>query len=149
MGSSFLPSDINAAVLKTQLEHLKDIQLQRNHLFNRYSRELKSLTKYGVRSTTIPKDCSGNSHMFYLLLDSEKVRSAYIDYMKQRGVLVVFHYVPLHSSNFAKILGTSVKLPVTQAISEQLVRLPIFYSLTEDDQSRIIDLTLDFFNKIQ
>jgi dTDP-4-amino-4,6-dideoxygalactose transaminase len=149
MGSSFLPSDINAAVLKTQLEHLKDIQLQRDHLFNRYSRELESLTKYGVRSTTIPNDCSGNSHMFYLLLDSEKVRSAYIDYMKQKGVLVVFHYVPLHSSNFAKTLGTTIDLPVTQAISEQLVRLPIFYSLTEDDQSRIIELTLDFFNKIQ
>jgi dTDP-4-amino-4,6-dideoxygalactose transaminase len=145
VGSSYLPSDINAAVLRSQLEHLDVIQEKRNELYSHYVQGLDKLLGHGIRFPIVPDECGSNAHIFYMLMNSEQERADYISYMKSHDVLVVFHYVPLHSSDFARDLGAVRELPITERQSEWLVRLPMYYALSPTEQQRIIELTLDFF----
>ena len=145
IGSSFLPSDINAAVLKAQLEHLDEIQTKRNELYQRYYKAFSGIDAQSITLPFVPKNTISNAHMFYLLLDSQEQRDDFIRYMKSKNILVVFHYVPLHSSNFAHQNLDQYQLPSTVENAQKLVRLPIFYSLTYDEQQRVIGAA-HFFN---
>jgi dTDP-4-amino-4,6-dideoxygalactose transaminase len=144
IGSSFLPSDINAAVLKAQLEHLGEIQTKRNELYERYMYAFEKLDANKARLPVVPDSSVSNAHMFYLLLDSLEQRNSFISYMKSKNILVVFHYVPLHSSNFAHQHLKKYHLPTTVENAQKLVRLPIFFSLTEGEQQRVIEATQFF-----
>ncbi len=139
IGSSFLPSDINAAVLKAQLENLDEIQSKRNQLYERYFESFNDLDSNGIKIPIIPEDVVSNAHMFYLLLDNQEKRDSFIKHMKSKNILVVFHYVPLHTSNFAHQNLDQYYLPRTLGNAQKLVRLPIYYSLQYDEQQRVID----------
>jgi len=145
IGSSFLPSDINAAVLKAQLEHLDEIQTKRNEFYKRYYKACSGIDAQSITLPVVPKNTIPNAHMFYLLLDSQEQRNDFIRYMKSKNILVVFHYVPLHSSNFAHQNLDQYQLPSTVENAQKLVRLPIFYSLTYDEQQRVIGAAHFFF----
>ena len=147
IGSSFLPSDINAAVLKAQLEHLDDIQSKRNELYQEYFESLKDLDPTRIKLPTIPEDVVSNAHMFYLLLDNQEQRDSFIKHMKSKNILVVFHYVPLHESTYARENILHTKLKITESNAHKLVRLPLYFSLTEVEQEKTINELLIFFKK--
>lgn len=148
-GSSYLPSDMNAAYLYAQIEKKDDIQNARLSIWNKYYESFKNLEDdEKIRLPIIPKDCVHNAHMFYFITKSLDERSKFIKYMKDNDVLCVFHYIPLHSApagiKFGRFDG---KDEITTEYSERLVRLPLYYSLTEEDHNKVIDLVLNFFNK--
>ena len=129
IGSSFLPSDILAAILFGQLEQYKSIQSKRKKIWETYYNELKNLEKLnGFRLPYIPKYCQQPYHMFYLILPSVDIRNKYIKYLKREGINATFHYLPLHSSTMGKRFK-SHNCPVTEKISDCIVRLPFFNDL--------------------
>lgn len=146
LGSSYLPSDLLAAYLLAQLEQSEQIQQRRRQIWDRYNCELNEwMTDNAVITQTIPAHCSHTSHMFALLLPNLDIRQEFIRHMAKRGILTPFHYVPLHLSRMGLQLGGRPGLcPVTEQISDQLVRLPLFWSLTEEDQSEVIDAVKAF-----
>ncbi len=148
-GSSYLPSDMNAAYLYAQIENKDLIQKNRMNIWNKYYETFKDLEKAGkIRLPIIPKECTHNAHMFYFICNTLEERTAFINYMKQNDVLCVFHYIPLHSApagiKFGRFHGKDEN---TTKYSERLVRLPLYYSLTEEDLNKVIKLIKDFFNK--
>lgn len=145
-GSSFLPSDMLAAFLYAQMECAGAIQARRRAIWERYERELTPWSAaYDVRRPFIPDDCEQAYHMYYLLLPTRALRDAFIAHLKAREVYAVFHYVPLHSSEFARANGLyRDELRVTDERSGQLVRLPFFENLTEDEQGKVIDAVQSF-----
>lgn len=147
VGSSFLPSDLLAAFLLAQLEKLDELTLLRRRIFETYRHELEILEQRGaVRLPVIPEDCDINYHLFYLLLDSGKTRDGLIAFLRSRGILAVFHYVPLHLSPVGRSLGYRPgQLPVTESVSGRLVRLPFYNGLGEEDLLFVIRAVRDFF----
>lgn len=146
VGSSFLPSDINAAVLHTQFDHLEDIQNKRLQIWNSYYEALLPLQRAGkLQLPSIPQACEHNAHMFYMLLEDVNKRDALMNFLKSRGIMAVFHYVPLHNAAFAQRCYTTVDLPLTVIYSEKLLRLPLFYGLSELEQAFIIESINEFF----
>ncbi len=147
IGSSFLPSELNAAYLWAQFEHLDDIQNKRKELFEYYYTELKQLEEKKVLSLPIiSNECSPNYHIFYLILKNEKTRNSLMDHLKSKGILAVFHYIPLHLSPMGKKIGyKNGDFPITEDLSERLLRLPMYYSLTETEQDYIIKNIIEFF----
>jgi dTDP-4-amino-4,6-dideoxygalactose transaminase len=147
IGSSFLPSELIAAFLFAQLEDAESINSRRLEIWERYYEGLADLEGQGKLRRPIKKqDLQHNGHMFYILLSSGRERESLILYLKERGVHSVFHYVPLHSAPMAKTLGLkNVQLPVTDRVSEQLLRLPCYFGLEHDTQCQIIQLVHDFF----
>lgn len=149
IGSSYLPSEIIAAFLYAQLEDSQEIQNKRNALWNNYHKDLLELEDNGY--ITRPKhieDIEHNSHMYYILLKSLSERQELIDFLKNKGILSVFHYIPLHSSPAGKKYGRyKNELPTTDRISDTLLRLPLYYELSFEEQSKIISFILEFFNK--
>lgn len=146
-GSSYLPSDMNAAYLWAQLEKADEIQSFRMNVWNKYKNAFADLEKAGkVTLPIIPTDCVHNAHMFYMITRSLEERTAFIAHMRQKDILAVFHYIPLHSApaglKFGRFDGTD---EVTTPYSERLVRLPLYYGLTEDDQQKVIDAVLEFY----
>ena len=148
IGSSFLSSDINAAVLKAQLEHLDEIQSKRNELYERYYKAFSGIESQSLTLPVVPKSTVSNAHMFYLLLDSQEQRDTFIRYMKSKNILIVFHYVPLHESTYAKDNELCTTLKVTECNAHKLVRLPLYFSLTKLEQERTINEILIFFKSI-
>lgn len=148
IGSSFLSSDINAAVLKAQLEHLDEIQSKRNELYERYYKAFSGIESQSLTLPVVPKSTVSNAHMFYLLLDSQEQRDNFIRYMKSKNILIVFHYVPLHESTYAKDNELCTTLKVTECNAHKLVRLPLYFSLTKLEQERTINEILIFFKSI-
>ena len=144
IGSSFLSSDINAAVLKAQLEHLDEIQSKRNELYERYYKAFSGIESQSLTLPVVPKSTVSNAHMFYLLLDSQEQRDNFIRYMKSKNILIVFHYVPLHESTYAKDNELCTTLKVTECNAHKLVRLPLYFSLTKLEQERTINEILIF-----
>ena len=143
-GSSFLTSEIHAAFLFAQLEFYNEIQTKRASLWNKYRTELKNNSFF-----TIPEESSGktiNGSIFYLILKNEGLVDAFIQFMKENGVAVTKHYRCLHDSIFYKNHFSSENLINCQKIARQLVRLPLFTDLTNDEQNKIIELTKKFFN---
>ncbi|MBV9037791.1 MAG: dTDP-4-amino-4,6-dideoxygalactose transaminase [Acidobacteriaceae bacterium] len=144
LGSSYLPSDILAAILYSQLEVRDTIQAKRKVIWERYFKELSRWAADNeVRLPVVPAHCEQTFHIFYLLLPNWEVRQALIEHLKQRGILSVFHYVPLHLSQMGRQFGPSF-CPVTERVSDQLLRLPLYSGLTESDQRRVIDAVMEF-----
>jgi dTDP-4-amino-4,6-dideoxygalactose transaminase len=142
-GSSYVLSDVLAAILKCQLNDLDRIQHRRREIHHRYISGLTDLAgSERLRLPVIPPHCESNFHIFYILLKNEDERNRLLKSMKERGVQTTFHYVPLHSSPFAqRVLGTSDQhLPVTDSVSSRLLRLPIYPQLSDQDVDYIIQL---------
>lgn len=147
-GSSYLPSDIIAAYLYSVLERSTDIQNKRKDIWNKYNESFKDLEKKGyIRCPIIPEECTNNAHMFYFILDSLETRTNFITYLKNNDIYAPFHYVPLHSSSAGiKYCKTATDMTITNRISETLVRLPLYYDLTLEDQDKVINSVIKFFS---
>ena len=149
IGSSFLPSDINAAYLMAQLEMADKINENRLQSWARYNEGLQDLAQEGVIELPyIPEECTHNAHMFYIKTKDMEERKALISYLKERDIAVVFHYVPLHSApaglRFGRFHGED---RYTTKESERLLRLPMYYNLSESDQQKVIDAVHGFYHK--
>ena len=148
IGDSFLPSELNAAYLLAQLEQADKITADRMKTWNTYYEALKPLADAGrIGLPVIPKECNHNAHMFYIKCRDLEDRTSFINYMKERGVGCVFHYIPLHSApaglKHGRFFGEDV---YTTQESERLVRLPMYYGMTEAEQRYIIEsVNLYFF----
>ncbi len=147
MGSSYLPSEMNAAYLLAQLEIAEEINQKRLRLWNCYDRELKSLKDAGkVELPYIPEECQHNAHMYYIKTKNLEERTELIQYMAEMGIKAVFHYVPLHSSAAGRRYGEFVgEDRYTTKESERLVRLPMFYALKEDEVVYVADKIRNFY----
>jgi dTDP-4-amino-4,6-dideoxygalactose transaminase len=146
VGSSYLPADLLAAYLLAQLEARDRIQAARRRIWERYERELAAwAAQHGARLPVVPTGCEHPYHIFYLLLPDLAARQALIAHLRQHGILAVFHYVPLHLSEFARKLRAGHRdCPVAADVSDRLVRLPLFYDLTPEDQSQVIEAVQSF-----
>ena len=146
VGSSYLMSDVLAAFLYGQLEVWQTIQARRREIWERYQAELaRWCAQNGVRHPAIPAHCEQAYHMYYLLLPSLEARTDLIAHLKTRGIGAVFHYLPLHLSDMGrKFGGLKGDCPVTEDVSDRLLRLPLFNALHELDQSRVIRAICDF-----
>jgi dTDP-4-amino-4,6-dideoxygalactose transaminase len=140
IGSSYLPSDILAAFLYAQLEQQERIQSLRRRIWEYYYQHLSDWAeKNDVRLPIVPDHCEQPYHMFYLLLPSLKRRQELISHLKSRGILSVFHYLPLHLSEMGRQFGGKQgDCPVTEDVSDRLLRLPFYNSLSEEDQDCIV-----------
>ena len=147
-GSSFLPSEINSAFLWAQLESLDEIQARRKAIWNQYHEGLKDLAGMGsFTMPDIPKCATNNAHMFYLVCRNLEERTALISYLKEKGAGAVFHYLSLHLSEFYKEhhVGEIPKLPNCDRFADCLVRLPMFFELTDEEVGYIINEIKTFY----
>lgn len=146
-GSSYLPSDMNAAYLWAQLEKADSIQRDRMNTYEFYNKELKYLADKGfLEQPYVPDECQHNAHMYYIKLPDIQTRTSFIDYMKKCGIMSVFHYIPLHSSPAGKKYGHFFgKDHYTTRESERLVRLPMYYGLSDNDKHYIVDCIYKYF----
>ncbi|NJN67664.1 MAG: dTDP-4-amino-4,6-dideoxygalactose transaminase [Chloroflexaceae bacterium] len=140
LGSSFLPSDILAAFLYAQLEAREQIQAMRRRVWDYYAVHLAEwAAERGVQLPTVPGCCEQPYHMFYLLLPSHAQRQALIAHLKAHGMLSVFHYLPLHLSDMGRRFGGQAgDCPVTEDVSDRLVRLPFYNELSEAEQAEVV-----------
>jgi len=146
-GSSYVPSDLLAAFLYGQLEHMDQITEKRKQIYNQYYSLLSPLAERGlVELPVIPGDCHSNYHMFYILTDNQDTRAELIEHLKEKGILAVFHYVPLHTSPMGRKFGCEPgMLPVTENVSERLLRLPFYFELSESDVDDVVDEIYKYF----
>jgi dTDP-4-amino-4,6-dideoxygalactose transaminase len=146
IGSSYLPSDILAAFLFAQFEQCEKIQLHRKQVWELYYAGLMDWASvHDVQLPHIPEHCEQPYHMFYMLLPSLELRQKLITYLRERGVYSVFHYLPLHLSDMGRSYGGKLgDCPVTERVSDQLVRLPFHNALTSAEQEQVIDLLQEF-----
>lgn len=149
-GDSYLPSELNAAYLWAQLEQADKINNDRLATWTAYWNAFQSLPNSSSVLPSIPAECVHNAHIFYIKLRNLQERTAFITHMKERGVNCVFHYVPLHSSpaglKYGRFSGEDV---YTTRESERLVRLPLYYGMTENDRCTVIDAVDEFFLSIR
>lgn len=148
-GSSYLPSDMNAAYLLAQLDKADEINNNRLATWQYYYDNLKYLQEEGkVELPVIPEGCVHNAHMFYVKLNNLKQRTEFISYLKENGLQSTFHYIPLHSApagiKFGRFDGEDV---YTTAESERLTRLPMYYGMTTEDRTKVVDVIKSFFEK--
>jgi dTDP-4-amino-4,6-dideoxygalactose transaminase len=146
IGSSYLPSDLLAAILLAQFEAKDSIQSRRRLIWERYMHGLRDWAKQtGTGLPVVPDDREQPYHMFYLLLPSLEARQALMARLRERGILSVFHYLPLHLSEMGvRFGGRQGQCPVTEDISDRLLRLPFYTTLSETDQSLVIDVVTGF-----
>ena len=146
IGSSYLPSDILAAFLYAQLEQREKIQAKRKKIWEYYYENLKDWADENhVRLPIIPDHCDQPYHMFYLLMPSLEKRTALINHLKENDITAVFHYLPLHLSYMGKKFGGKEgDCPVTEDVSDRLVRLPFFNDLTLKELNRIVSTINSF-----
>lgn len=149
-GSSYLPSDLNAAYLWAQLEKADEINNNRLESWNKYYSALKPLEDQKlIELPVISNECEHNAHMFYVKLKNLKERTEFIKYLKENGVQSSFHYVPLHSApagiKFGRFDGED---QYTTIESERLTRLPMYYGLTDEDQKKVICNIYSYFGKV-
>src|SRR3990167_247672 len=147
IGSSYLISELGAAFLLGQLEQIERIHKIRRVIYETYRKKLKPLEAKGLlKMSQAPGDRESNYHIFYLILNSQKVRNALMDYLKSKGVLAVFHYIPLHSAPMGRKLGYRTEdLPLTQKYAGRLIRLPIFARMKRTEQTEVILEIKKFF----
>ena len=146
-GSSYLPSDMNAAYLWAQLENIDIIQKKRISVWNRYREGLSELEKKEyIEFGVIPDECTNNAHMFYIKVRDLETRTELIRYLKEKGIMAVFHYVPLHSAPAGRKFGRfNGEDRYTTKESERLIRLPLFYSIADEEVNFIIEIVKEFF----
>ncbi|SDB63087.1 dTDP-4-amino-4,6-dideoxygalactose transaminase [Butyrivibrio sp. INlla16] len=148
-GDSYLPSELNAAYLWAQLEHADEINNNRLESWNYYNNALQELKKEGlVELPIIPEKCVHNAHMYYLKCKGLQERTALISYLKENEILAVFHYIPLHSApagyKFGRFHGED---EYTTEESDRLVRLPMYYGLSEIDRNKVVTAVYEFYRK--
>jgi dTDP-4-amino-4,6-dideoxygalactose transaminase len=146
IGSSYLPSDLLAAFLRTQLEHRNQIQSMRRQIWETYARELVSWSETnGARLPIIPPECEQSYHMFYVIMPSFESRQALISHLAGFGILAVFHYLPLHLSPMGRHFGgCEGDCPITEKIADRLLRLPFYTGMTHLEQTQVIDAVRAF-----
>jgi dTDP-4-amino-4,6-dideoxygalactose transaminase len=146
IGSSYLPSDILAAILYAQLEAREEVQAARSRIWEYYDVHLKHwAAEQGVRLPIVPEECEHPFHMYYLLMPTLDSRQALIAHLKTRNILSVFHYLPLHLSEMGKRFGGQPgDCPVTESVSDRLVRLPFYNTLPEPEQARVVEALRSF-----
>jgi dTDP-4-amino-4,6-dideoxygalactose transaminase len=146
IGSSYVMSDVLAAFLYGQLELWQQIQERRRRIWEYYDRHLEDWARErGIRRPVVPPHCDQAFHMYYLLLPSQEERSALIEHLKKRGILSVFHYLPLHLSIMGKNFGGEPgACPVTEDVSERLLRLPFYNTLSEFQQEKVVAALFEF-----
>jgi len=147
IGSSYLPSEILAAFLFAQLERRDEIQAKRRKVWEYYHTSLTGWAEtHGVTLPTIPAGCQHPYHLYYILLPSLEQRQAMIAYLKSKGIQAVFHYLPLHLSDMGKHFGGKKGLcPVTEEVSDRLLRLPFYNDISEGDLERVVSAVKEFF----
>lgn len=147
VGSSFLPSEIVAAFLYAQLEHLDEIQNKRIQLWNLYYTLLEPLAQKGfIQLPQVPQYASNNAHIFYIVFPNDIKRDACINQLKKQDILSVFHYLSLHKSPFYSNKHKGGNLAETDRYSETLLRLPMYFELEEDDVRRICKLIIEIYD---
>lgn len=148
-GSSYLPSELNAAYLWAQLEMASIINESRKSIWDTYYNGLKKLSERElIELPYIPSECEHNAHMFYLKTKNLEERSKLIEFLKQRDIMSVFHYIPLHSSPAGRKFGYfKGEDKHTTSESERLLRLPMYYGLTQNEATRIIENIYDFYSR--
>jgi len=146
IGSSYLPSELLAAYLFAQLESWESIQARRKAIWHRYADGLSDWARdHQVALPVVPPHCEQAYHMMYLLLPSLCSRQQLIEYLKNRGILSVFHYLPLHLSDMGKRFGGfEGQCPITESVSDRLLRLPFYNDLTEAEQNEVIECIRSF-----
>ena len=146
VGSSYLPSDILAAFLYAQLEAREEIQSNRRKIWKYYYLHLATWAgENDVRLPVVPDHCEQSYHMFYLILPSLEYRQALIEHLKSRGILSVFHYLPLHLSDMGRHFGgMEGDCPVTEVVGDRLLRLPFYNDFSEPDQARVVEAIREF-----
>jgi dTDP-4-amino-4,6-dideoxygalactose transaminase len=146
IGSSYLPSDLLAAFLRAQLENRDQIQAKRRQIWETYARELASWAEAsGVQLASVPPECEQSYHMFYMIMPSLKSREALISHLAAFGILAVFHYLPLHLSPMGmRFGGGEGDFPVTEDLSDRLLRLPFFTGMSGSEQSQVIEAVQAF-----
>lgn len=144
MGSSFLPSEFNAAYLWAQLEQMEDIQNKRKRSWSLYYEGLKGKVDPRVVIPDLPEYATNNAHMFYMVCPSLEYRTRLMSYLKEHGVQTTFHYLSLHASEFYKNKHDGRVLNNCDHYSDCLIRLPLFYELTDEDVRYIVKLIVDF-----
>jgi dTDP-4-amino-4,6-dideoxygalactose transaminase len=148
LGSSYLPSDVTAAFLYAQLEACETIQARRRAIWEGYNERLAALEAAGyLQLPRVPFYSTNNAHMFYLVCQSLNVRTALIERLKAAGVMAVFHYQSLHASRFFAAQHDGRALPHAERYTNCLVRLPLFYELTDAQLEKICDVILGFFRR--
>jgi len=149
LGSSYLPSELQAAYLYAQLEKAEHINQKRLELWHYYYEQLAPLQEQKkLELPTIPKECAHNAHMFYVKVKDLKERTELLEFLNKNDVMAVFHYVPLHSSKagerYTKFVGED---RYTTKESERLVRLPMYYGLLRQDQKKVVQSLYKFYKK--
>lgn len=143
LGSSFLPSDLLGAFLLAQLEERPAIQARRRALWTRYKDDLAGWAeRNGVGLPFVPAHCEQAYHLFFLLMPSLAARQNLVSHLAQSGIAAVFHYLPLNRSDMARELGSERPCPVTEDISDRLLRLPFFTALTDSDQGEVVEAVM-------
>ena len=148
LGSSYLPSDMLAAYLWAQLERAAEIQGRRREIWEYYDERLGVwASAHNVQLPTVPDYCDQSYHMYYLVLPSFKVRTALIQHLKDRGILSVFHYLPLNLSDMGRRYGGEAgDCPVAETVADRLLRLPFFYALTPAELDEVVSGLVAFEN---
>lgn len=144
MGSSFLPSEFNAAYLWAQLEQLDDIQNKRKHIWDLYDQGLRGKVNSTIILPELPDYATNNAHMYYLVCPSLDYRTQLMSYMKDNGVQTTFHYLPLHSSDYYRNKHDGRVLVNCDMYGDCLVRLPLFYELTDEEAYLIVEIMRSF-----
>lgn len=151
IGSSYLPSDILAAFLYAQLEVRDEIQRKRRQIWDYYYEQLHEWADHHhVHLPSVPAHCEQAYHMFYLIMPSSETRQGLIAHLKAKGILSVFHYLPLHLSDMGRRFGgRKGDCPVSEAVSDCVIRLPFYHELSVSDQVRVVDSIKEFeFTKV-
>ena len=146
VGSSYLPSELLAAFLRAQLEHRDQIQESRRRIWEKYARELATWAETNrVRLPVVPPECEQSYHMFHVIMPSLASRQALISHLASCGILAVFHYLPLHLSPMGlRFGGRQGDCPVTEDLSDRLLRFPFFTGMSSSEQSQVIDAVRAF-----
>lgn len=147
LGSSFLPSELQAAYLWGQLEQVDLIKANRLDTWKKYNDAFQSLIPLGVKLPIVPNDCDQNGHMYYLKVRDIEQREQFIEYLKTNQIMATFHYIPLHSSPAGKAFSVfHGEDNSTTKESERLVRLPLYYGIKTEEIEKVVSVTLRFFN---
>jgi len=145
-GSNYFLSDILSAFLYAQLEARESIQMMRRRIWDNYYNHLEDWAQsQDVRMPMVPDHCEQSCHMFYLLMPTMNMRQDFIEHLMARGILSVFHYQPLHLSAMGRLFsGKEGDCPVSEDVSNRLVRIPFYTALTEDEQAFVVDAICEF-----
>ncbi len=147
IGSSYLPSDLLAAFLYSQLENMEQINKRRGEIFDYYYKALIPLANDGlIRLPYVSNECESNSHLFYVILQDEHTRDLLMKYLRSKGILAIFHYLPLHLSSIGQSMGyVPGQLPVTESMSGRLLRLPFYYEIKQEEQEEVVKVINEYF----